>query len=32
MQTPSDPLEAGLYIARAFEARGISYALGGALA
>jgi hypothetical protein len=29
---PNDPLEAGLALARTFEARGIPYALGGALA
>ncbi|MDI7266414.1 MAG: hypothetical protein QME96_00270 [Myxococcota bacterium] len=29
---PSDPLDAGLRIARAFELHGVSYALGGALA
>jgi hypothetical protein len=29
---PNDPLEAGLFLARAFEAHAISYALGGALA
>ncbi len=32
MGLPSDPLEAGLALAQAFEAAGISYALGGALA
>lgn len=32
MVPPNDPLEAGLGLARAFEAAGISYALGGALA
>lgn len=32
MDAPSDPLEAGLALARTFEAAGISYALGGALA
>jgi hypothetical protein len=29
---PADPLEAGLLLAQAFEAHGVSYALGGALA
>jgi hypothetical protein len=32
VQTPADPLDAGLCLARAFEAHGVSYALGGALA
>lgn len=32
MTAPNDPLEAGLDLARAFEAAGIPYALGGALA
>jgi hypothetical protein len=32
MDVPTDPLEAGLALAQAFEAAGISYALGGALA
>ncbi|HUT77810.1 MAG TPA: hypothetical protein VM285_09000 [Polyangia bacterium] len=32
MVDPGDPLEAGLSIARAFEAHGVPYALGGALA
>ena len=30
--TPSDPLEAGVALAKAFDSRGIPYALGGALA
>ena len=32
MIEPTDPLDAGLHLARAFENHGISYALGGALA
>lgn len=32
MQAPADPLEAGIALARALDAHGISYALGGALA
>lgn len=32
MQPPNDPLDAGLCLARAFEAHNISYAIGGALA
>jgi hypothetical protein len=32
MRQPTDPLEAGLAIARAFDAAAIPYALGGALA
>jgi hypothetical protein len=32
MTAPNDPLEAGLALAAAFEAAGISYALDGALA
>ena len=32
MSDPSDPFEAGLRLAAALQARGVSYALGGALA